>query len=154
MYIVHCTLNRAHVNGSLCRHHMYKLNQNFINFVFSSFRSMHNISISGELPNPRRRCASEGKRGKGKPRPVSAVLYPTSRGRSDTEPSSASSPYRPGSSSSTRNLSSSESPKVKQSSVLNRLVPRRKSKDGKEDMIYCGYCIHVHTWSVVISLAS
>ena len=115
---------------------------NFIHITFSLFRSMHNISISGELPNPRRRCASEGKKGKGRPRPVSAVLYPTSRRRSDTEPSSAMSPYRPSSSSSTRNLSLSESPKVKQTSLLNRLVPRRKSKDCKEYTIYFGYYIH------------
>lgn len=97
---------------------------------------MHNISqsMSGELPQARRRCASEGKQRKSKPRPVSAVLYPMSRGRSGTEPGSSLSPYRP---SSDRNVSLSESPGNKQqTSVLNRLMPRRKSRDGKGDVIY------------------
>ena len=90
---------------------------------------MQNIS---DIPQKtRRRCASEGKRGKGRPRPVSAVLYPPSRVRADTEPSSPLSSYCVGLASSAKNLSLSESPKSKPSPGLNRFLPRRKSKDGK-----------------------
>ena len=90
---------------------------------------MQNIS---DIPQKsRRRCASEGKRGKGRPRPVSAVLYPPNRVRADTEPSSPLSSYRVGLASSAKNLSLSESPKNKPSPGLNRFLPRRKSKDGK-----------------------
>ena len=99
---------------------------------------MHNISISDIQPTVRRRCESEGKRAKSKPRPVSAVMYPTHRGRADTEPNAPLSPFRVGSASSTKNLSLSESPKSKQPSGLNRFLPRRKSKDGKEDNFRLG----------------
>ena len=88
-------------------------------------------SISDIPPKVRRRCASEGRRGKGRPRPVSALLYPASRVRADTEPSSPPSSYRVGLASSTKNLSLNESPKNKPSPGLNRFLPRRKSKDGK-----------------------
>ena len=90
---------------------------------------MHNISTPDIPPAARRRCASEGKRGKSRPRPVSAVIYPTNRGRSDTEPSSPQSLFHASSSTSTRNLSENESPRSK-TSVLNRLLPRRRSKEG------------------------
>lgn len=93
--------------------------------------AMHNISSSDLPPAPRRRCDSEGKRGKSRPRPVSALMYPPSRGRSDTEPTSQNPLLRTVSSSvSTRNLTEFESPKNKTSSVLNRLRPRRRSKEG------------------------
>ena len=93
--------------------------------------AMHNISSSDLPPAPRRRCDSEGKRGKSRPRPVSALMYPPSRGRSDTEPTSQNPLVRTVSSSvSTRNLTEFESPKNKTSSVLNRLRPRRRSKEG------------------------
>ena len=111
--------------------------------VFTFFRPMHNISISGDVPSERRRCVSEGKRGRGKLRPVSAVIYTTSRGRSDTEPSSPRSPYRASPSSSTKNVSLSESPKGKQSSVINRLMSRRRSKDGKEH-------IKINVFSIIL----
>ena len=111
--------------------------------VFTFFRPMHNISISGDVPSERRRCVSEGKRGRGKLRPVSAVIYPTSRGRSDTEPSSPMSPYRASPSSSTKNVSLSESPKGKQSSVINRLMSRRRSKDGKKH-------IKINVFSIIL----
>ena len=92
---------------------------------------MHNISTSDIQPTARRRCESEGKRGKPRPRPVSAVIYPTNRGRSDTEPSSPQALSRANSSSSTRNLSESDSsPRSKTPSVLNRLLQRRRSKEG------------------------
>ena len=99
-------------------------------------RAMHNISTSDIQPTVRRRCESEGKRGKLRPRPVSAVIYPTNRGRSDTEPSSPQALFRTSSSSSTKNLSESDSsPKNKTPSVLNRLLPRRRSKEGNYGML-------------------
>ncbi|XP_078383763.1 uncharacterized protein LOC144666235 isoform X2 [Oculina patagonica] len=91
--------------------------------------AMHNISTSDIQPTVRRRCESEGKRGKSRPRPVSAVIYPPSRGRSDTEPSSPQALFRTSSSSSTRNLSESDSSPRNKTSVLNRLLPRRRSKE-------------------------
>lgn len=93
---------------------------------------MHNISTADIQPAARRRCASEGKREKSRPRPVSAVVYPVKRGRSDTEPSSPiEALFCAGSSSSTRNLSGDSNPRNKTPSVLNRLLPRRRSKEGK-----------------------
>lgn len=93
---------------------------------------MHNISASDIQPAARRRCSSEGKREKSRPRPVSAVVYPVNRRRSGTEPSSCPQAlFRAGSSNSTRNLSESDSsPRNKTPSVLNRLLPRRRSKEG------------------------
>lgn len=96
-------------------------------------RAMHNISTADIQPAARRRCASEGKREKSRPRPVSAVVYPVKRGRSETNPSSPPEAlFRAGSSNSTRNLSEGDSnPRNKTPSVLNRLLPRRRSKEGK-----------------------
>ena len=64
---------------------------------------------------------------------MSALIYPVNRRRSDTEPSSSPQAlFRAGSSNSTRNLSESDSsPRSKTPSVLNRLLPRRRSKEGK-----------------------
>lgn len=92
--------------------------------------SMHNISISGDLPNVRRRCASETKRPKSRPRPISAVINPMGRGRCGTEPNLSLMPNHSYASRSTRDLTSTESPKSVKSALLNHLVPRRKSKDG------------------------
>ena len=99
---------------------------------------MHNISTSDIQPAGRRRCSSEGKRERSRPRPVSAVIYPVKRGRSDTEPStSPQALFRAGSSNSTRNLSEGgSSPRNKTPSVLNRLLPRRRSKEGKHVVCY------------------
>ena len=105
--------------------------------VFICFRAMHNISTADIPPAARRRCASEGKREKSRPRPVSAVIYPVNRRRSDTEPSSSPQAlFCVGSSSPTRNLSEGDSsPRSKTPSVLNRLLPRRRSKEGKYGML-------------------
>jgi len=93
--------------------------------------AMHNISTSDIQPVSRRRCSSEGKRQKSRPRPVSAVIYPLNRRRSGTEPSSSPEAlFHAGSSNSTRNLSEGDSsPRSKTPSVLNRLLPRRRSKE-------------------------
>lgn len=98
---------------------------------------MHNISTSDIQPVARRRCSSEGKREKSRPRPVSALIYPVNRRRSDTEPSSSPQAlFRASSSNSTRNLSESDSSlRSKTPSVLNRLLPRRRSKEGKFCML-------------------
>lgn len=99
-------------------------------YLLIIYSAMHNISSSDLPPITRRRCESEGKK-KTRPRPVSAMIYPPGRGRSDTEPTSPNPLVRTISSSvSTRNLSEFESPKNKTPSVLNRLRSRRKSKEG------------------------
>lgn len=105
--------------------------------MFICLRAMHNISTSDIQPVSRRRCSSEGKRQKSRPRPVSAVIYPLNRRRSGTEPSSSPEAlFHAGSSNSTRNLSEGDSsPRSKTPSVLNRLLPRRRSKEGKFAML-------------------
>lgn len=88
--------------------------------------SMHNISVSGDLPNARRRCASEAKRPKSRPRPVSAFINPIGHGRTGTEPNLSVLPHNSFPSSSTTDLLSTESSKKEKSPLMNRLMPKHK----------------------------
>ena len=107
-------------------------NADFVTMLsFSLFSSMHNISVSGDLPNARRRCASEGKRPKSRPRPVSAFINPIGHGRTGTEPNLSVLPHNSFPSSSTTDLLSTESPKKEKSPLMNRLMPKHKFNSGK-----------------------